>query len=315
MRPPLVQRAPARWVSHGLNGAFVFGASYYGARYIPLPLAAPIARAATWVVGKALRETRAAVMDNLRVVFPQESDAQLRRRAYATFQSYTDDYVDFMRSLSWPPAKVLERFTYEQGHRLTDALALGRGVILVTGHFGNWEAGSVLMRALGLPLTVVAMAEANPTVNRLRHQVRSALHVDTIEVRQSLDTALQIRRLLGQGRVVAMLMDRYVDRDRVPVTMFGRQVQFLGTPALLGYLTGAPLVPIFLVRDGRGRFRATPHEPIFVNREGARQEEVQRTAQRVAVALQAHIVARPECWYQFYRYWDTAPGEAPPPGA
>ncbi|MGI8671369.1 MAG: hypothetical protein ACR2LU_02050, partial [Luteitalea sp.] len=82
-------RTPVRWVSHKLNGALVFGGSYYGARYLPLPLAVPLAHGFTWLVGRALRETTAAVMDNLRVVFPHETNAQLRRRAYGTFHSYT----------------------------------------------------------------------------------------------------------------------------------------------------------------------------------------------------------------------------------
>ena len=66
--------------------------------------------------------------------------------------------------------------------------------ILVTGHYGNWEIGSLLIRrALDLPLTVVAMAEADPDVNRIRREIRERLGAETIEVRQSLDTALQIR--------------------------------------------------------------------------------------------------------------------------
>ena len=134
------------------------------------------------------------------------------------------------------------------------------------------------------------------------------MQADTIEVRQSLDTPLQIRRRLSEGRTVAMLMDRHVERDRVPVTMFGRRTHFLGAPALLAYLTGAPLVPIFLVREGRGRFRARPQEPIIIDRAGDRDEQVRRAAQQVATLLEREIEARPECWYQFYRYWeDTEP--------
>jgi lauroyl/myristoyl acyltransferase len=162
----------------------------------------------------------------------------------------------------------------------------------------------VLMKALRVPLTVVAMPEPDPNVNSIRHRVRAELQADTIEVRQSLDTPLQIRRRLAEGRTVAMLMDRHVDRDRVPVTMFGRRAHFLGAPALLAYLTGAPLVPIFLVREGRGRFRARPQEPIVVDRTGNREEQVQRAAQRVATLLEREIEARPDCWYQFYKYWE-----------
>ena len=304
--------APVRWVTHRLNGTFIVGGSYLGSRYAPLPLSWPIAHAGAWIVSHAMSSVRDALVDNLRAVFPHESDSQLRRRAYRTCHTYTDDWMDFMRSLSWSRAKVLERFSYEHSDRLTDALALGRGAILVTGHFGNWEAGAVLMQALQVPLTVVAMPEPDPTVNSIRHRVRAELHADTIEVRQSLDTPLQIRRRLSEGRTVAMLMDRHVDRDRVPVTMFGRRTHFLGAPALLAYLTGAPLVPIFLVREGRGRFRARPQEPILMDRAANRDEQVQRAAQQVATLLEREIEARPECWYQFYRYWEDADGNRQP---
>ena len=67
--------------------------------------------------------------------------------------------------------------------------AEGRGIILVTGHYGNWEAGAVMMtRFLRLPLTIVAMQEADPQVNRIRQKIRDLLGVETVEVRQSLDT-------------------------------------------------------------------------------------------------------------------------------
>ena len=198
------------------------------------------------------------------------------------------------------------------GRPLKDALALGRGAILVTGHFGNWEAGAVLMKALQVPLTVVAMPEPDPTVNAIRHRVRRELDANTIEVRQSLDTPLQIRRKLAEGRVVAMLMDRHVERDRVPVTMFGRQTHFMGAPALLAYLTGAPLVPIFLVREGRGRFRARPQDPILMDRTGDRDQQVRRAAQRVATLLEREIAARPECWYQFYQVLGEETGNGEP---
>jgi lauroyl/myristoyl acyltransferase len=299
---------PVRWVTHRLNGTFVVGGSYLGSRYAPLPLSWPVAHAGAWLVSHLMPSVRDALVDNLRAVFPHETDEQLRRRAYRTCHTYTDDWMDFMRSLSWSREKVLERFSYERADRLKDALSLGRGAILVTGHFGNWEAGSVLMKALGVPLTVVAMPEADPAVNWLRHRVRTSLGADTLEVRQSLDTPLQIRRRLSEGRAVAMLMDRHVDRDRVPVTMFGRRTQFLRAPALLAYLTGAPLVPLFLVREGRGRFRAMPSEPLMLDRHADREAQVQRTAQHVATLLEAQILARPDCWYQFHRYWQDEAG-------
>ena len=155
-------KAPVRWVTHRLNGAFVVRGSYLGSRYAPLAISWPIAHAGAWLVGHGMASVRDALVDNLRAVLPHASEAELRRRAYRTCHTYTDDWMDFMRSVSWPREKVLERFTYEHPERLTDALALGRGAILVTGHYGNWEAGSVMMKALGVPLTVVEKVYAMP---------------------------------------------------------------------------------------------------------------------------------------------------------
>ena len=295
--------APVRWVTHRLNGTFIVGGSYLGSRYAPLPVSWPVAHAGAWIVSHAMSSVRDALVDNLRAVFPHESDSQLRRRAYRTCHTYTDDWMDFMRSLSWSRAKVLERFSYEHSDRLTDALALGRGAILVTGHFGNWEAGAVLMKALQVPLTVVAMPEPDPTVNSIRHRVRAELQADTIEVRQSLDTPLQIRRRLSEGRTVAMLMDRHVDRDRVPVTFFGRRAYFLRTPPLLAYMTGAPLLPCSVVRLPSGRFRVRPGTPIHVSHDVDRDTAVQQAAQAFADQLEACIRETPHAWYQFYPYW------------
>jgi KDO2-lipid IV(A) lauroyltransferase len=303
---PSWRREPVRWISHGFNNGLVFTLAYYGSIVVRWPFDALIIRIGALVLRRTLPSATAALIENLSVVFPADTRRQLYRRTLQTYLSYAWDYVDFIRALRWPREVVLERFGYEHGERLQGALAQGRGVILVTGHVGNWEAGAIVMRALGVPLTVVAMPEPDPAVNAYRHRIRTSLGVETLEVRQSLDTPLQIRRALAAGRTVALLMDRHVDRDRVPVTFFGRQVEFLGTPVLLAYLTGAPIVPMTLVRESPGRFRAIPAEPIHVDRNAPREQEMRRAAQLVADVLEAQVRARPECWYQFYPYFETA---------
>jgi KDO2-lipid IV(A) lauroyltransferase len=202
------------------------------------------------------------------------------------------------------PAEVDRLFVLE-GRAIFDRVrAEGRGLLLVTAHFGNWEIGAVLLRHLGCPLDVVVMPEVDETVNALRRRFRDSLGVGTIEVRQSMSTALHIRERLAANAAVAMLMDRYVDRDHVKVRFFGRDAHFLRAPALLAYLTGAPLVPCFVVQRPDGRYLTTVESPIEVDRTLDRTSAVQRAAQGFADVLERTIRARPECWYQFYPYWD-----------
>ena len=161
-------------------------------------------RRLTWLASRLMPATRAAIGDNLRAVFPEESPGALERRARAHAAGLRARH-DRLRSRAVARRRAARRRCSIRRlsicARFNQVLAEGRGAILVTGHYGNWEIGSVLMsRVLHLPLTIIAMAEASAEVNRLRREIRDRMGVDTIEVRQSLDTALQIRRRLSEQR-------------------------------------------------------------------------------------------------------------------
>ena len=299
--------APVRatWTSHFFNTGTAFRAMYWLACALPRPIASALARGGTRVAYGTLRGTKAAVADNFRGAFPELSPAAIEALTLRTYHSYAADVLDLFRAvpLSREQSYALFEDVERHGAAFMQALSGGKGVILVTGHFGNWEIGGALMRALDLPMTIVAMREASEEINRLRVEFRQRFGADTIEVRQAMDTALQIRRRLADNRIVAMLMDRHVDRDRVPVTFFGRRTLFLRTPALLAYMTGAPLLPCSVVRLPSGRFRVRPGTPILVPHDVDRDVAVQRAAQAFADQLEACIRETPHCWYQFYPYW------------
>jgi lauroyl/myristoyl acyltransferase len=299
---------PRRWTLHGLNTGVIFSATYHGVRTLPRAASYAIGDVGTWLAWRCMTSTRQAIADNLAPLFPHEDRASLERRALETLRSYARDAIDFLRALGTPDKDLRQLFDIVDEHRqvFETLLARGQGIVLITGHYGNWEAGSLLIRsALDLPLTIVAMAEADPTVNRIRLEIREKLGAETIEVRQSLDTALQIRRCLADNRIVAMLVDRHFGKDRVAVTLFGRAAWLLRTPLLMAHVSGAPLLPCTIERIGPGRFKARPGKPIYVAADVPRDEAIKIAAQQVADSLAAQVREHPEFWYHFYRYWDA----------
>jgi lauroyl/myristoyl acyltransferase len=297
---------PRRWTLHGLNSGPIFAATYHGVRLLPRSVCYAIGHAGSWIASRVMTESNAALDANLEAI--AGAAGRDRPRALDVYRSYTEDAIDFLKALSASDQQLQHMFEIhpERLARLRALHAKGRGIILVTGHHGNWEAGAVMMsRFLRLPLTVVAMREANPVVNRIRQRIRDLLGVETLEVRQSLDTPLQIRRALSQNRFVALLVDRHLGRDRVGVTFLDRHAWFLRTPIVLASLTGAPLVPCFIRRVGRGRFVAIPGEAIGVRTDIPRDAAIQAAAQGIADQLGEQVREHPECWYHFYRYWDA----------
>ncbi len=298
---------PRRWTTHVLNTGLVFGATVFGVRHLPRAVSHAIGHVSCWMAWRLMAETNDAVAHNLEAVLPTETIGQRRRRALDVYRSYARDTIDFLRALGSPLDRAREMFEVgpELRPRIEALRAEGRGIILVTAHYGNWEMGSVAVRVLDYPLSVLAMAEASPVVNRIRREMRERLGVDTLEVRQSFDTALKARRALADNGILALLIDRHFDRDRVRVEFLGRQAWFLRTPALMAYLTGAPLLPCFIERTGPERWRISAGDGIHIPKDGDREANIQAAAQQIADALAARVRARPESWYHFYRYWDA----------
>src|SRR6266853_530245 len=152
------------------------------------------------------------------------SNRELKGLALLTYRSYARDTIDFIRSIPMNRTKFETMMAAFDSSRLDDLLAQKRGAVIVGGHFGNWELGGVALRLLhGYPLTVVGKSEASPVVGNIRRRMRESLGIETLQIGQMLETALQIRRLLAANGIVAMLLDRPIGRDRVDVTFFGRR--------------------------------------------------------------------------------------------
>lgn len=309
------RREPARirWHPRGFNNAGIFAATYFGVSHLPARVSHGIGHVGTWLAWKLQRSGTTALVNNLRLVRPDASDGELRNLALRTYRSYAKDTIDFMRSLEMSDEELSRNVQRIDTSHLDNVIAKGEGAISVTAHYGNWELGAVLLRRIyNYPVSVVVMPELSPAVNALRKQFRRALNIDTFEVRQNMDTALRIRGLLRGRHVVGMLLDRYVGRDRVPVTFFGRRAYFLRTPALMGYLTGCPMVPAFVYRLEDGRYSGVCLAPIYVEREGDRDSNVQRATQTFANLLEAQIRKWPHFWYQFYPFWEMQDVAASP---
>jgi lauroyl/myristoyl acyltransferase len=293
-----------RWHAGSLNNGLIFAATYHGVTRLPRTCSYGIGHVGTWLAYRLMRQGTQALVENLRVVRPEATEEELRRLALLTYRTYA---MDFIRSLVMSPTQLAACMAEHKSDQLDSLLGHGRGVIIAGGHFGNWELGGVALRLLkGYPVAVVGKAEASPVVGEFRRRMRDSLGIETIEIGRMLETALQIRRTLAANGVVAMLLDRHVGRDRIDVTFFGRQTAFLRTPAMIAYLSGAPLLPAFMIRQSDGRFAGRFGDAIVVDQSKPTDDSVRAATQAFAAQLEPQIRANPHLWYQFYPYWDSA---------
>jgi len=185
----------------------------------------------------------------------------------------------------------------------------GTGAILVTAHVGNWEIGSALpSQHEQRPVHVVREEELDP---RAQEFIRALLlermgPLYTTHFAAN-DPALGIRlsEALGRGEIVALQADRPRAGGRtVPVELFGQAFELPIGPMALARATGAPLLPVFVLRTGRLRYRLCFCDPIRVASSADRRHDIAAAAQAVADTIAWAVRQAPHQWFCFRKLWD-----------
>ena len=205
---------------------------------------------------------------------------------------------------------MLARVEFEGDERVRQAYAQGKGVLFVTGHFGFWEL-QAMVHALRLrPMAVVARALDNRALNDLLERIRTRTG-NTVIYRQG--TIRRVLRLLHAGEGVGILIDQHIQsRDAISVTFFDRPAATTSVVAALALRTGAPVVPLFALPLGGGRYRMIYEHPVQPPPEDA-PDAVHDFTQRCTDVLEMYVRRHPELWLWMHRRWredDSAAGDS-----
>lgn len=248
---------------------------------------------------------RRLVESQLRLAFPERDEAWVRRTAAAAYAHLGREGAAMIRLSSLSREHVAARTEVEGLEAFRAALAEGRGLVLVTGHFGNWEIGGAALAARGIPIDGVAQRQSNPLFDREIVAARERLGMRIIERRRATKEGL---RALREGRVVALVADQDARGAGVFVPFFGRLASTHRGPAVLALRTGAPLFLGTALRTPAGGYHVRL-EPVEVERDGDAEEVVRCLTAAFTARLEAAIRAAPEQYFWHHRRWKTRPPE------
>ena len=210
------------------------------------------------------------------------------------------------------------RFDTPTDDPIRAALARGRGAVLVTCHFGNWDVAARTLARYGSRFNLVMAREMNETTVEYVRQAREAAGLTVIFSDRSIYGSFNMLRALRRNEVVAMQLDRPLGGDGARyLPFFGAPAPFQSGPLRLARLAGAPVFPVFVVRLGRRNYRIALGSERTVART-ATPEDLDQILGEIVHEFEAMVRAHPTQWFQFAPYWDTeatvasARGVAPP---
>jgi KDO2-lipid IV(A) lauroyltransferase len=217
------------------------------------------------------------------------------------YQNLGQGFMEFLR-LPLLTTNNLHRYVSIEGMKhLEAARDRGRGVFLLSAHFGNWEMLSAAIALSGIPINVLVKKIRNLSVDRFINEIRRGSGVKPIDKQNGAEDMLQ---RLRNNETVGFVLDQHAQADE------GVMVRFLGQPAstfkslaLLARRHKVPIVPVFMIREGRGLHRMV-FEPALELCEGKNVgDSIQDDTQQCMDVLERFIRNHPDQWIWLHRRW------------
>jgi len=251
---------------------------------------------------------RRIAMDNLRYAFgDQKRTYEIRILARQNFINLLKLVFEIGWSLNLDKKRLVTHFTIDGRSNIRKAYEKGKGVLALTAHLGNWELLTVIAEMIEYPLSIVVRPLDLKPLDRFFVNLRTRFGAKIIPRQRSFR---EILRSLGRGEMVALLMDQNVDwYEGVFVDFMGHRACTSSGMALLAIKTGAPVVPVFLVREKTG-FRAEFGAEIPTVNTGDRRKDIETNTRQYNRVIEDFIRRYPDQWFWVHQRWKTKPYQA-----
>ncbi len=258
-----------------------------------------------------VRIRRDVALANLRASFPEKSEDEIRGIARACYRTFAQTVVDFARLPRLSREELLRGAEITGREHLDAVVGSGKGAILLSGHFGNWEWMGSLFPAMGYPTRVVVGEQRNRPVGALMNRIRSEMGVGVLSAEKDLRGIMQALR---RREFVAMVADQDAGRDGIFVDFLGRPASTAVGPVRLARRFDVPILMGFGIRLPDGRHRLELESPIVIPRDMPEEEALRAYTSLWSRKLEDRVRRFPDHWFWMHRRWKTRPDAVDPRG-
>ena len=281
-------------------------------RALPLAWALRLASAAGLLAYAVAPPLRRVGMKNLEIAFPERAIAERRRILRASFANLGCMIAELAHLPRTTAEELRERVRFEDEAWWAENVARPRdtGGLILSGHFGNWELLVFAHGMRGFPVSMVHRSIANPLIDRWLNALRARAGTRLVRKRHAAGGVL---KALHDRELLVLPFDQNSTRG------LGVFVDFFGVPAStnsgiarLALRSGAPAVPVFIVREGRSaRHRVHVLPLMYARRSDDLESDVKRTTQELSDVFESMVRRFPEQWLWIHKRWKTRPPGQP----
>jgi len=275
---------------------------------VPRNVAFAVGSALGWVLWVFLRIERRRLkitMNNLKILYPDAADKELRRIVKRVCRHFGRFHSESMRGPILKRSDFEGRVRFEGLDNFISAYKEGKGVILATAHFGHFELGACALALMGYPVFSVIREVDNIYVDELLDNVRRSTGLGIIKKESA---SKEIIGHLRKGHVVTIHTDLHAAFNKIFVKFFGKWAATFITPAVLNLRTKAPVLPMFCFRDdATDSYTIRFYPQVEIKPAGDISTDVRQITTHIAGVLENVIREAPEQWFLLHRRWKEEP--------
>ena len=297
------RRSPLKRLARVLHidGVWLRKLAYLGSAYAPEWFKRSSPHLIAALTFALVRERRRASVRNMeRVLGSDRFTAHWAAlRMYSEFAFCTSETMEH-----YSPRAVPMRIEPPPEDAVLDAIAAGRGAVVVTAHIGSWDIAAKGLRGKECQVHVVMGRELDPATQEFVEETRARSGVNVILSDASVFSSLGLVRALQRNEIVAIQLDRAARAGGVRMLPFlGAPAPFPSGPFVLARLAGAPVIPVFAPRIGRRHYGLHIGRPVEVPRAARDPRVLDRVMLGVVAQLEEVVRRYPWQWFQFQHFW------------
>lgn len=237
------------------------------------------------------------MLDNLTATFHNALTAEEKERiAHESFRTMLTGFIETFYCVHFYRTEFDPWIELEGRENLDQALTRGKGAIAISAHLGTFTLIGAKLSACGYHLTWILGGQPHPRLAQLWREMGERVGAGFIVIDSLFTFHKAILRCLHKGEVVGFVCDENQKQGGVPVKFLGRTMALPVGPAVYHLKTGAPILPIFIIRQGDRRHKVIIAPPLEVKRGGDEERDIYTITSQIARVLESYITTYPGQW-------------------
>jgi KDO2-lipid IV(A) lauroyltransferase len=269
------------------------------------PLASCLAHIVALILFYFIPFRKKEVIEGLKLAFPQKNLSEIQQISKRVYENFAQIFVDIFFISKMSDEKIESLVVYDE-EIIKKALAKGKGLVLMSAHYGNWEL-TALALAKKYPVALIIATQSNSYVDRMINEFRIKEGFNIIGFQRDDKISFRgILKALRKNQILAILGDQDDGHQGIFLPFFGRIASTPKGPAFFALQSGSPIITAFGVRQKDGSMKMIVEE-LPISNIGNAEEDIKTINKIYYKRLEVAIREYPEQWFWFHRRWKTKP--------